>query len=407
MNTSHKIALVLPYLKSRGTERQGLAIAENLRAKGWSVSIIVIEEKGDYFEVLKQNNFEYYIVNPKTRQKSIYLWRKIWNTITFKTIRKVVRYIKQNEIDLIYSRAFLGNKITILSAFFSGIPSVIFISGQILPEPQIQRNPFNYCYKKIKAKFNFGSAPWLICILRLKSKIVCVSHTGGERLKKKLPLCDSKIKIVQNGVNIEKLQSLSTKPIDLKGINSNSFNILYCGSLDEYRKGLDILLLAYSNFLKEPRDISSQLIIVGTGKDENKLKEKVLSLGISDYVNFVGEQHNPYPFFKVSSVFILPSRREGFPNVLLEAMALKLSCISTNCDTGPSELISNKENGILVPVEDSDSITEALHELYLNSNLRISLGEKAYQTVLNDFRFEDKAKKIEEIFQNSIEYKNI
>ncbi|MFO7809977.1 MAG: glycosyltransferase [Candidatus Delongbacteria bacterium] len=118
---------------------------------------------------------------------------------------------------------------------------------------------------------------------------------------------------------------------------------------------------AFSSVAKEVPD--SRLIIIGDGDRRNYLEALVLDLELTNRVFIIGSRDNPYKYIKNSDIFVLSSVYEGFGIVLIEAMACGLPVISTDCKSGPAEIISG-ESGVLVPVPDgkmysaSDPLTD-------------------------------------------------
>lgn len=137
-------------------------------------------------------------------------------------------------------------------------------------------------------------------------------------------------------------------------------------------KGFDLLVRA-SAAVRHP----FRVVLLGEGVEENSLRELVKNLGIGDRVEFAGFRKNPFPYLQKASVFVLPSRYEGFPNSLLEAMALGVACVATRCPTGPEEIIMDGENGLLVPVEDPTALANAIDRLLGDTELRDRLGRAA------------------------------
>jgi glycosyltransferase involved in cell wall biosynthesis len=115
------------------------------------------------------------------------------------------------------------------------------------------------------------------------------------------------------------------------------------------------------------------------------------SLGIETEVIFLGFQKNPFKYMARSSLFVLSSLYEGFPNVILEAMALGLPVISTDCPSGPAEIIEDKKNGLLVPVKDEQALAGAIICVMTDERLRESLGREA-RLRADDFALEKIAK---------------
>lgn len=100
-------------------------------------------------------------------------------------------------------------------------------------------------------------------------------------------------------------------------------------------------------------------------------------LGVAERVQFAGFLENPYPLLASATAFALPSRYEGFPNALLEAMALGLPCVASRCPTGPEEIVTDGADGLLVPIEDHVALAEALGRLLSDEALRARLGVAA------------------------------
>lgn len=140
-------------------------------------------------------------------------------------------------------------------------------------------------------------------------------------------------------------------------------------------KGQDLLLLACAHVLLDfPR---WRLELIGDGPLRSKLEEQARGLGIAGQVLFHGQLAEPFGSIKACDIFVLPSRIEGFPNVLLEAMGLGRACISFDCPCGPSDLIESEINGLLVPEQDVSKMALAIRRLIAEPQLRIQFGERA------------------------------
>jgi GalNAc-alpha-(1->4)-GalNAc-alpha-(1->3)-diNAcBac-PP-undecaprenol alpha-1,4-N-acetyl-D-galactosaminyltransferase len=129
------------------------------------------------------------------------------------------------------------------------------------------------------------------------------------------------------------------------------------------QKGFDLLLRAFA--VASPRG-AWQLAIVGEGPDRSRLTELARELGLEEKVSLPGRSRNIHEWFARADLFVLSSRWEGFPNVLLEAMASGLPCVSFDCDFGPGEIIVDRSMGILVPAEDLTALAKALEHAMAN-----------------------------------------
>ncbi len=161
--------------------------------------------------------------------------------------------------------------------------------------------------------------------------------------------------------------------VDPKSIMSENL-ITTMGRL-EYQKAHDVMIKACAPILREHPEY--KLIIYGEGTLRNDLENLIDTLKMKNQIFLPG--NTQYAIFEVakSQLFLLTSRFEGMPNALMEAMALGIPCISTNCDMGPAELIEDGINGYLVPVDDVESITQKIRNLISNAELRKQISKNS------------------------------
>ena len=148
-----------------------------------------------------------------------------------------------------------------------------------------------------------------------------------------------------------------------------------------------IYLIEAMDILVKRYQYSIEAYFVGDGKLKDDLYKEVLKRDLTKYVHFIGFQNNPYKYVRNSDVFVLPALWEGFGNVIVEAMACNTPVISSNCEAGPKEIISNKINGLLVEPQNTDSLVEAIRMIIEDDKLRDNLvinGAKRAQDFNSD-----------------------
>lgn len=152
-------------------------------------------------------------------------------------------------------------------------------------------------------------------------------------------------------------------------------SIVAAGRLSE-QKNFKLLLDAFADISPEHPEYC--LKIFGKGSLENELKTYAENLGVADKTQFMGYVSNMPEQLEKASLFVLSSNFEGMPNALMEAMALGLPCISTDCPAGgPKYLIKNGENGLLVPVGDKEKMRDAIRCILSNKEAAKKMGQKA------------------------------
>ena len=140
-------------------------------------------------------------------------------------------------------------------------------------------------------------------------------------------------------------------------------------------KGFDLLVRAFA--LVRERYPYWNLVIIGEGTERENLVELAAQLRVDDSISFLGRLANPHPLVRRAGIFVLPSRIEGFPNVLLEAMALGLPVVAADCCSGPREIVKDGIDGLLCPPEDANALADAMCRVMSNPSLRVRLGRHA------------------------------
>jgi glycosyltransferase involved in cell wall biosynthesis len=182
------------------------------------------------------------------------------------------------------------------------------------------------------------------------------SHEMAHGLRTRLDLDGAKVRVIHNPIDLSEVQRLATEPLPRP--QTRPF-IVTAGRL-EYQKGHDLLLKAFAN---SRAAAGMDLVILGDGGLEAELKRQAAELGIASRVKFEGFCANPWAWMSKAELFVLPSRWEGFPSVVAEALACGAPSLVTACDFGPAEVVEHGVSGWVVPPEDAGGFGAAMDML--------------------------------------------
>lgn len=216
-----------------------------------------------------------------------------------------------------------------------------------------------YSYKGFQSTFN----KTLIKALYKNSDLIIANSNGNANdLIDNFRVPSNIIKVVYNPIDLDKIKSIEA---DTSLFDTEKFNLITLGRLDR-GKNHEMLIRAVHR-LQNPL---LRLYIYGMGELKDELKQLIKKLNISDQVFLMGFDPNPYQYLKAADLFLFGSNHEGFPNVLLEAMACGLPILSTNCQSGPSEIFkleTEREDlmitdyGILVPIKNMELMAKGIN----------------------------------------------
>ncbi len=299
------------------------------------------------------------------------------------------KLIKQEKIDLLHIH--LWNPASCRYGFLAG-------SSKKIPIITTEHDPF-----KLSAIKDFFKKR----VLKNTSKIIAISENNKKILSSLYKDQKNKIEVILNGIDTTWWQSqlFRITKEDIIKIKKEIFrakeDTLIITSIAELheRKGLKYLIKAIPDVIKKYPNI--KLIIIGDGPDKKNLEHLIKKLKIENHVELLGKKKEIPKLLKSSNIFCLPSIREGFGLVNLEAMAIPLPIVATLAG-GIPEIVKNNKTGLLVPPENSEKITKALIELISSEKKRKSLAEEGFKRVHEYFDAKIMAKKYEKIYLETL-----
>ena len=324
-----KLAIYIPSIESGGVEKNLYSISE-------------------YF--LKKN-IDLYIITANTNKKKFFNKKAKFICPKNKNWNKSSRLVKNFICSILTIKNLKKTNIPIFS-FQSNI-SAIILSKILGLKIAIRLNTSLSKYMK-----GFLKKTFFKLVYNMSDKIIVNSNIFKKELKRTLSL-DS-IAIL-NPLNVKKI--INKKKINFF-LNFNGIKIISIGRLTDQKS--QILILKSLKYLKRKK-IKFKFFLIGKGDKLNELKKYVKNNELVNHVKFAGYKKNAYEYLGYSDLFVLSSEFEGLPNVLIEAQVHNIPIISSDCPTGPREILLNGKLGTLFKVGDYIALSKAIIDFYKNS----------------------------------------
>lgn len=205
-------------------------------------------------------------------------------------------------------------------------------------------------------------------------KIICICNEMRDNFEVEMPEYKDKIDVIYNPFDIEKILKKSNEIDELSLEDRERLKdnyIIMVSRLELKMKDFFTLIKAFKIIYQKNKDI--KLYILGDGPDRDKIEERIKEQELQDRIILIGRKENPYPWIKNSKVLVLSSLTEGLPTVLIEGLILKRNVVSTNCPTGPKEILENGKYGSLVEIGNYENMALAIEKQLSNiSNIDYS-----------------------------------
>lgn len=344
------VSYLLPYLKKQGLEVH-LVLMSNL------ISYEIPQEIPVHFIEKSQGNENGFLK----------LIKLPWLAY------KYAQLIKKLKITHSFSLLARPNYINVLSQYFTKKTYKISISERSYPSMQ-------YGYNNLQSKINN------VLIKQFYPKadqIICNSNGNANDLIDNYGIAPSIIEVVHNPIDIKKIKDIKK---DQSLFQKDEFNIITVGRMDA-GKNQELLINTLEDFP------STHLYILGDGPLKSHLHKVVENKKLNQRVSFLGFDNNPFRFLKAADLFMFGSNHEGFPNVLLEAMSCGLPILTTNCKSGPDEIMELKEPkendimttpyGILTPVGNLEALKKGLNYFIQNPDYLQSCKNQVLKRILD------------------------
>ncbi len=342
-----RLTLVMSHYYAGGAERVMSIMANYWAAKGWQIHLYTLTEA---------DKPPFYPLHPAVIWQGLDLSQPLGNPFLavfrmYGRLRRLRLAIQQTSPDAVISFNDATNVITLMALRGLSVPVIV---GE-------RNDPHYHAMKN----------PWRLLrplVYRWATYVVTQTQHALEYFSKPIR---SRTKVIPNPV----IRPSETEEYYGHGNPSLRGKVVLAMGRLEPQKGFDLLIQAFSKVTSKHPDYT--LEIWGEGQERAKLEKMVADMRLEGRVSLPGVTKAPYEKMRQAGLFVLSSRYEGFPNVLCEAMACGMPVISFNCHSGPSEIVRDAIDGILVSRGDVNALADAMDRLLSDESERVQLAVRA------------------------------
>lgn len=327
-----KIIIVLPDLRGGGAERLHVNLANYWNSLGIKVDFVLMRRSGELLDLLPELVGVVDLGVDRIRH----------------VLMPLAKYLRKARPDIVLSAMWPLTSVAVASWWLAGKPGRIFLSDHNqLSISCIQELEATVWTLRVTMRLTYPFANGVITVSEGVKKDIC--RLAG--------LSDSQVHVIYNptATGVSPNREPITVSEQLWGVGFDH-HILSVGTL-KAQKDHETLIRSFALLLAL---LNAKLTILGDGPLRGELTALVQQLGLQDRVLLAGFMMDPYPWFRSADLFVLSSRWEGFGNVIVEALECGVPVVSTDCQSGPAEILENGRYGTLVPIQDEQALANAI-----------------------------------------------
>lgn len=340
-NCNLHIGVFLPALSGGGAERVTLNLVRTISTMGHRVDLVLMSAKGPYLAHVP-NSIR--IVDLKLHS--------LRPTYKLFSIPALTKFLRKEHPQILLSALHSANVVALLARFLARSPTRIIIVEHATLSKELKNSP---------SKIRKWMRQLMITLMRLaypKSEaVVAVSEGVANDLIYMIRLHPDNVHVIYNPVVDKSLLLKAQQYLEHPWFRAGGPSVVL--SVGNLVRAKDHITLIRA-FELVRREIPAHLLILGEGKERQRLEALTKELEIDNFVSIPGFEENPYKYMACASVFVLSSRWEALPTVLIEALACGVPIVSTNCCGGVREILQDGEYGILVPVGDIEQLAASI-----------------------------------------------
>jgi glycosyltransferase involved in cell wall biosynthesis len=327
-----RLAIFVPSMVGGGAERAMLNLAQGIAERGYAVDLVLARAEGPY---LVQVPGSVRVVDLKASR-------------VLASLPALVRYLRREQPEAMLSAMCHANIIALWARRMAGVPKQVVVSERntLSRSARHASNRRGRLMPQLSRRFY----PWA-------DGIVAVSKGVADDLAQVAGLPRERIQVIYNPVVTPELRQKAQAPLEHSWFEPGQPPVLLAVGRLTVQKDFPTLIRAFAQ-VRQARP--ARLLILGEGQDRRGLETLVRQLGLERDVSLPGFIENPYPYMARASLFVLSSRWEGLPAVLIEALYCGAPLIATDCPSGPREILRAGQYGQLVPVGDATALAKAI-----------------------------------------------
>ena len=362
----NKVMFFLPSLGGGGAERTVIQLANSFAEQGLKIHLGVCDLNGDKAKLLSEVSSKIELVN--------FNCGRVMNSITPLKLK-----MKAEQYDCLVATQTHTNIVAGIAKKLAGVATRLIFREVSTPSKNMKLQGIAKFVLKTLVNWTYPMA----------QQVVCVSKGVEADFREYYGYKNNNLSTIYNPVLDDAYFEKLKAPVTHRFFNNDHKVILAVGRLTE-AKNFGFLIRSFKALHNQHPE--TRLLILGEGELRAEFEALVVDLGLKDVVDLPGFDANPYAYFKYASLFVLSSNWEGLPGVLIQALASKVKVVSTNCPSGPMEILENSKFGLLVECNDQAGLTQAMQQAifadyvqYQDADFESHIQQFHKQTVLKQY----------------------